>query len=289
MRKFYLQKETGERIGLNNETGIFLSNPEGLGLNFGDNFADIGEGFFRMIAKKYNQNAITCKINFVNEDPYTTYNNFVSWCMLAKKLYLVYAPISTEYYIQIEIESIEKGEINKYGYLECSANFIYLSPWYLPSPLNISFIGLDNTAFRLDVSRLDGTDILASSVADSYSAQIDPAGHLPGAFYIEYHGLAENPIVLLTGAISGEVYGKCAISGSFAQNTGFKLSTRYEDAYIKKVLSNGTEVDILDDVDLSFEPFFKLPLTESCLLKVTDDGVLHGDLSAKVYYYYRSV
>ena len=288
MRKFYIQKETGERIGLNNETGIFLTEPTGLGLNFGDNFADIGEGFFRMIAKKYNQNAITCKINFIN-DSYATYNHFVTWCMLAKSLYLVYQPENIEYYIRIEIESLEKGEINKYGYLECSASFIYLSPWYLPSPLNISFIGLDNTAFRWDNSRFDGTDILASSTADSYSAQIDSDGHLPGAFYIEYLGAAVNPIVLLTGIESDIVYGKCKITGNFAANTGFKLSTKYEDSYVRKILSDGTEQDILSSVDLSFEPFFKMPLNEPCILQLVDDGALHGDLTAKIYYYYRSV
>lgn len=288
MRKFYLQKETGERISLNNETGIFLTEPEGLGLNFGDTFADIGEGFFRMIAKKYVQNTITCKLNFIS-DPYTLYSDFITWCMNAKVLYLVYKPKNTEYYIKTELETIEKGEINKYGYLETSASFIYLSPWYLPAPLNISFMGIDDSAFRMDVSKLDGPDILASSTSEKYSAIIDPSGHLAGAVYVEYHGIAENPVITLTGETSGTEYGRCSIDGSFTSTMGFKLSTRYEDSYIRKILSDGTEEDILSEVDLEYEPFFKIPLTEPCVLRLTDSEALHGNLIAKIYYYYRSV
>lgn len=293
MRLFYLQKDTGERIGLNNETGIFFSEPSGLGLEFGDNYADIGEGFFRMISKVHTQKKIQGKLNFV-KDPYKTYNNFINWCMDAKKMYFIYKPLNVEYYIRTEIESFEKGEINKYGYLEVPASFLYLSPWYSPTSLNITFIGLDDNVFRLSGddrlhSKLDGPDILGSTTAENYSAQIEPSGHLPAAFYIEYHGVAENPEIILKGIESDTIYGDCKLDHRFTENTGFKLSTAYEDSYIKKIMANGSEEDLLSDVDLSLEPFFKMPLTEPCVLKVIDDGALHGELSARVYYYFRSV
>lgn len=289
MRLFYLQKETGERIGLNNETGIFLTEPSGLGLEFGDNYADIGEGFFRMVSKIYTQKVIQCKLNFVTDNPYDKYNKFISWCMSAKKLYFIYKPLNIEYYIRTEISSIEKGEINKYGYLETSASFLYLSPWYTPTSLNLSFIGVDDNAFRISVSKLDGPAILANSTAEKYSAQIDPNGHLPAAFYVEYHGIAENPEIILKGLITDTIYGDCKLDHQFISTTGFKLSTAYEESYIKKINTNGSEEDLLSDVDLSLEPFFRMPTTEPCILRLTDDGALHGEMSAKVYYYYRSV
>lgn len=288
MRRFYLQKETGERISLNNETGIFLYEPQGLGLEFGDSYADIGEGFFRMISKKHTQKAVSCKLNFL-KSPYETYNSFITWCMKAKRLYLVYKPTNTEYYIRTEISNYEKTEINKYGYLEVPAKFLYLSPWYLPSPLNISFIGLDDNAFRFDSSKLDGPDILAGSTADKYSAQIEASGHLPGALYVEYHGVAESPEIILEGAESGTIYGDCKINKAFSATSGFKLSTAYEESYVTEIKPDGTESDLLDAVDISLEPFFKIPLNEPCILRLTDDGALHGELSAKAYYYYRSV
>lgn len=288
MRMFYLRKDTGEKIGLNNETGIFLSEPSGLGLEFGDNYADIGEGFFRMISKVHNQKTIQCKLNFVSSNPYDTYNKFITWCMSANKLYLIYKPLNTEYYIRTEIATFEKGEINKYGYLEVSASFLYLSPWYTPTPLNIAFIGIENP-FTVGVSKLDGPDVLVASTIDKYAAEISPSGHLPAAFYLEYHGIAENPEITLEGLVTGTVYGDCKIDERFTANTGFKLSTAYEDAYVKKILANGSETDLLSDVDLSLEPFFKMPTTEPCILRLIDDGALHGELSAKIYYYYRSV
>ena len=289
MRMFYLQKETGERIGLNNESGIFLSEPSGLGLEFGDRYADIGEGFFRMIAKVHNQKTITCKLNFVGKNPYETYNELINWCISAERLYFIYKPLKTEYYIRTEITKFEKSEINKFGYLEVPASFLYLSPWYTPTSLNISFIGLDDTAFRISQSKFDGPDILAGTTAEKYTAEVNAAGHLPGAFLVEYKGIAENPEISLVGKISGQEYGNCKIDHAFTANTGFRLSTAYEDSYIKEIKEDGSEVDLLADADLSLEPFFKIPLTEPCILRLTDDGALHGTLNAKVYYYYRSV
>lgn len=289
MRMFYLQKETGERIGLNNETGIFLSEPSGLGLEFGDNFADIGEGFFRMIAKVYTQKTVKCKLNFVNADPYGTYHSFITWCMKAKRLYLIYKPKNVEYFIHTEISSFEKGEFNKFGYLEVPASFLYLSPWYTPTALDLSFIGVDDTAFRFDDSKWDGPDVLVGTTAEKYTVKLDPDGHIPAAFYLEYKGVAENPEITLTGLISGTVYGDCKLDHRFVSGTGFKLSTAYDESYIRKIGLNGSEEDLLSDVDLSLEPFFKMPLTEPCILKLDDDGALHGELSAKIYYYYRSV
>lgn len=288
MRMFYIQKETGDRIGLNNETGIFLSEPSGLGLDFGDDFADIGEGFFRMISKVHTQKVVQCKLNFV-ANSYQRYNDFINWCMRANKLYLIYKPLNVEYYIRVEIKSMEKGEINKYGYLEVPTSFLYLSPWYTPTPLNLSFIGIDDNAFRIGVSKLDGPAVLVGTTAEKYSVEINPSGHLPAAFYLEYHGIAENPQITLTGLVSGTVYGNCKLDHQFTSNTGFKLSTAYEDSYIYKILANGSEQDLLNDVDLTLEPFFKMPITEPCILKLDDDGALHGELSAKIYYYYRSV
>lgn len=289
MRLFYLQKETGERIDLNNKNGIFLSEPSGLGLEFGDDFADIGEGFFRMISKVHTQKTVQCKLNFVGDNPYLIYNDFITWCMNAKKLFFIYKPLNIEYYIRTEISTFDKNEINKYGYLEVPSKFLYLSPWYRPSPINIPFIGISDNAFRCDVTKLDGPSILVGSLYLDYAAQIDPNGHLPGAIYLEYHGAAENPEIILEGVDSGTIYGDCKIESRFASNTGFKLSTSYEDSFIRKINANGSEDDLLSHVDLSLEPFFKIPLTESCILRLVDDGVINGELSAKVYYYYRSV
>jgi len=41
MRKFYIENGLGVRQALNGESGIFLSNPTGLGLSLSPTFADL--------------------------------------------------------------------------------------------------------------------------------------------------------------------------------------------------------------------------------------------------------
>lgn len=288
MRLFYLQNESGIRIPLNNETGIFLTEPEGLGLEFGDTFADIGEGFFRMVSKKHTQKVISAKLNFT-KDCYLSYNNFTNWCVQAKQLYFIYKPSLTEYYIHVEIESFEKTEINKFGYLSCALKLKYLSPWYIPFPTSFSTIGLGNRAFRWNVSRFGNGDMLSGMAGESYSVEIQPGGHLPGAIKLKYVGRASNPSFTLIGAESGIEYGKCLINKEFPDQSTIELSTMYEDSYVKSYDLIRNETNLLQYLDLTHEPFFKVPLNERCILKIEDDGSLNGQLSGFIYFYYRSV
>ena len=287
MRKFYLENEKGDRIGLNNESGIFLTDPDGLGIEFEDTFSDLTEGFYRSVARKYVQKEFTCKLNFL-DDPYGSYNKFSSWCMAAKKIFLIYIPKTREFFAQVEIQSATKKELNKYGTLVSELSIKYLTPWYLKSPLVITFRSDEITPFTWDQSTLDGPDILVSSLGDEYSAEIEPSGHLPGALEIEFEGVAENPEFLLIGSESGTVYGDCEIDGDFSAGQKLLISTAYGDSYVKKI-DGDMETNLLRYVNLAKEPFFKIPLDEPCVLRMIDSGSLSGKLSAKAYFYYRSV
>lgn len=304
MRLFYLQNELGRRIPLNNEPnnllanapqngGIFLTEPEGLGLEFGDTFADIGEGFFRMVSKKHNQRVIGGKLNFIVK-PYEMFNAFINWCILAKELYFIYNPYGTEYYIHVEIESIQKTEMNQLGYMEVPIKLKYLSPWYIPSPATITMLGEDVTGFTFGEdqttgSRLDGTDVLIGSKAEAYASDISPYGHLPAAIKITFKGITSNPVFRLIGKETGIEYGRCTIHKSFGEQTTIELSTMYENSYVKSIDLLGNETDLLQYIDLTTDPFFKVPLTEECVLNITDADSLSGQVDGRIYYYYRSV
>lgn len=311
MRRFYLENETGERIGLNNEKGIFLTEPSGLGLDFSDNFADLGEGFFRVSSKGNSQRAMSCKLNFVDRAAYAYYKDFVDWCMKAKKLYLIYGvphymemqsksleydDIVTygredgeiQYYAHVEVQSMGKTELTKAGYLEVPASFLYLSPWYLPVSPDVDTLGMGDKCFRFFDCYIDEA-YLAPLAVKEFEAIIEPQGHLPAAFEISYRGVTVNPVISLIGE-SGKLYGKCALNHSIVyDSTTLMLSTKYDEPYIKKRLASGAEVNLLKYVDLSEEPFFKMPTTERCTLKIEDDDVMNGYLTVKTLYYYRSV
>lgn len=298
MRLFYLQNETGSRIPLNNETGIFFSSPEGLGLDFGDTFADIGDGFFRMVSKKHNQRIIRGKLNFMKE-PYKLYNTFINWCMGSKELYFIYKPLETQYYIHVDIESINKTEINPLGYLEAPIELRYLSPWYIPSPATITMIGGDSVPFYFGTDLEPGSyfgddttpteDVFSGSSSDQYVSDIHPIGHLPPAIKLFIKGECSNPVVSLIGNETGIEYGRCSVAYDFGVGDTFELSTMYEDSYVKAIDVLGVETDLLPYLDLTTEPFFKVPLNEDCTLTITDNGTLNGQVNGYVYYYYRSV
>lgn len=53
--------------------------------------------------------------------------------------------------------------------------------------------------------------------------------------------------------------------------------------------ADGTETDALNDVDLAYEPFPRIPVNEDCVLLMSADSEITGQATVRVYYYYRSV
>lgn len=302
MRLFHLENETGDRLSLNNETGIFLSNPEGLGIDYGGTFADIDNGFFKYAAKKYVQKSFSATLNFM-VDPYELYRQFIDWCMASNQISLVYNPHGTEYYVDVEIESIDKREINKLGYLATDVKFKILTPWYLPTNQVINSISEDHSYIKLspdyDISQgesgngstLDGpTDVLASGFAERFSIELGSStGHFPSGFLFTYTGAAYYPVFILEDLNTGEEIGRCAILNNFANGSIIEFSTKYQDSYVKGKDVLGNEVNLINYVDISTDPFFRIPIGTECKFKVQDDGAINGTLKCVIYDYFRSV
>ena len=301
MRLFYLENETGSRTPLNNETGIFLSNPEGLGIEYGGTFADIDNGFFKYASKKYVQKTFSSTLNFMI-DPYRLYREFIDWLSISEKLKLVYSPKGTEYYSDVEIVSIDKKEINRLSYLACEFKLKYLTPWYSSSDRVAESISEDHSFIKLspgyDISQgqsgngsvLDGpTDVLASGFGERYSLQLTANGHFPSGFKFEYVGAANYPVFILEDFNTGEELGRCSILKNFVDGSVIEFSTAYQDSYIKGKDVLGNEVNLISYVDLSTDPFFRIPLDKDCKFTIRDDGALNGTLKCTIYDYYRSV
>lgn len=53
--------------------------------------------------------------------------------------------------------------------------------------------------------------------------------------------------------------------------------------------ADGIAVDALNDVDLAYEPFPRIPVNEDCVLLMSADSDIGGRATVRVYYYYRSV
>ena len=291
MRKFYLENETGVRWDLNGKTGVLLSNPAGLGVKLNNQYTDLENGFFKNIGSKAEpQGSVVADIVFTKK-AYETYRSFLSWISDARELILIYSPYEPlEFYRRVEMQYLTKGELGTAKWLTTPISLACLTPWYLPKALSIALTKQKETAMRYPFTYNAGLRYGTSSIG-SYAADIAPDGHLPASLRFVYKGAAKNPVITLTGAASGKVYGKCIITAELSAEDTIELFSSPRDGYIRKISADGTETDLIDTnaVDITEDPFLRIPLEESCHLQLSADDALSGNAEVQVYYYYRSV
>lgn len=290
IRKLCFQNTAGQRWGLNGEKGVYASNLAGFGLTLAPTFADLGWGFFVPVSDESEPQAtVPFTLTFIR-NPYETYKALVDWLAAAGTITVVYKPTGAQEYCRdVTVNFLQKGELNKMGWLEVPCSFFCNTPWYLPSPtsLNLEANGIDESK-RYDYEYTDelryGTDSSAS-----LSTTIAGAGHIPGSLELTFFGAITNPQIRLTGDVSGKTYGVCSVSAVIAATDALKFSTRYENAYVKRINAAGEETDLLDALDLSSNPFFHIPVDESCTISIEADAAFTGKADMLIYYYYRSV
>lgn len=290
MRKFYLEDAAGQRVALNAESGIFFSAPAGLGFTLTPSYADLKRGFFQAVANDAEpQNSFTGTLTFYKAEPYRQWQQFVDWCALAGQLVLVYKPYNgTEYYRQVDIAYLTKGELNAVGALEVPASFSCLSPWYERAPSTLDMQNSEGSAIRYTYRYTDDLIYGADSSA-TLSGTIYPGGHIPGSVQLRYTGVILNPRVRLVGNVSGKTYGITSVAASFGASDVFELSTQYRDAHAYKIAADGSITDLLDSISLATDPFWHIPIDEPCTISVEADAAFTGSAELLVYYYYRSV
>ena len=290
IRKLYFQNAAGERFGLNGEKNVYVMSLSGLGFSLSPTFADLERGFFIPVGSESEPQGTPAFTLVFTRNPYQVYRALVDWLAAADSVTLVYNPTgSQEYYRDIAVNSLQKGELDAVGWLEIPCSFYGKSPWYLPSPamLDLGEAGSDESMrydYVYDNNLRYGVDSSAS-----LSGTIQGAGHVPGSLELTYYGAITNPKIRLVGDISGKTYGLCSITAALDETDTLKYSSRYEDAYVKKLSADGAETDLLDALDLSSTPFFHVPVNEPCTISIEADAAFTGRADLLIYYYYRSV
>ena len=290
IRKLYFQNARGERWGLNGDRGCYASNLSGFGIALAPSFADLGRGFFSPVSGEAEPQAPLAFTITFTRNPYETYRQMVNWLASAGTITIIYIPAgSQEFCRDVTINFVEKGELTKVGWLEAPSSFLCTTPWYLPSPTRLSLegTGIDDS-MRYDYEYTENLRYGEDSVA-SISATIAGGGHIPGALELSFYGAIVNPRIRLTGQISGRTFGICSLALNTEPTDLLKYSSRYGNAYVKKVSAAGIETDLLDVVDLSMEPFLHFPVDEPCILSFEADDSFTGFVDLTTYYYYRSV
>lgn len=123
VREFYIENETGQRFSMMNvEEGCFLSSPSGLGYSYDIQYAQIGNDFIQNI-RKLTQGQISGELIFKKYDNYKKFIDFVESTEILKFVYKVpFENGFTEYFKDIDISNIEKGEIRHRWSFESSCN-----------------------------------------------------------------------------------------------------------------------------------------------------------------------
>ena len=123
---------------------------------------------------------------------------------------------------------------------------------------------------------------LGSSLIGSWAVEITVAGDEAASIVFNYDGEAVHPILTLTGSDSGTEYGRCEVDNTV---NGIRFSSQYMDSYITDADGN----DLTNYVSPGHDPFFRIPITEPCVLRLDDNVELTGSASVSVNYFYRSV
>ena len=290
IRKLYFQNSAGERYGLNGERGVYASSLAGFGLMLSPNYADLSRGFFVPVNDESEPQSTLSFVLTFTRSPYETYMALANWINAAGSITIVYDPSGKQEYCRdITTNFMQKGELTTVGWLEIPCSFFCNTPWYLPMPttLILEVEGADESK-RYTYEYVEELRYGNDSTA-TFSGTIVGAGHIPGSLELTYYGAITNPKIRLVGNISGRTYGICSVAATLLSSDALKLSTRYENAYVKRIAADGTETDLLDALDLSTTPFFHIPIDEPCTVSVEADSVFSGFADLLVFYYYRSV
>lgn len=290
IRKLSFQGAAGDRWGLNGDRGVYAHALAGFGFTLSPSFADLSRGFFIPVSDEAEpQNTLPFTITFTKK-PYETYWSFVNWLASAGTVTLVYNPSgSQEFYRDVTVNFIQKGEKNEVGWLECPCSFFCKTPWYMPSPTTLDLGTGGNDNRKRYNYRYTKTLRYGQNSAAALSGTIAGAGHIPGALELTYRGGIINPKIRLVGNTSGRTYGVCSVAAVLAPSDMLKFSSRYENSYVKRIAAGGVETDLLDALDLGSTPFFHIPVDEPCTISIEADGSFTGSADLLIFYYYRSV
>lgn len=290
IRKISLQNASGQRFLMDGTQGVYASNLTGLGFSLDPVFADLQHGFFLPVSAEFEPQQHPAFTVTFTRNAYQMYKRFVDWVASAGALTLVYQPFGeAEYFRDIAITSVQKGELNAVGWLEAPCTCACATPWYLPAPTVLSLEGGSGGTSKRYPYRYSADLRYGSDSAAALSGLVVPAGHIPAALDISFSGAIVNPRIRLRGNVSGKNYGVCSAAVSLGTSDTLRFSSRYERSFLTKVTAAGVETDLLDVLELGTEPFFHVPLEEPCTLTIESDALISGSARVQIYYYFRSV
>lgn len=286
MRQFYFVNNDGQRYQLQNgTTKTFLWEPGGLGFEYDIDYKE-SDGFFFNMNTAVAQVAKTGTLVFHGTDPYSDYKALMDYLAKSTGLRLAYAPKNNWYYVDIDVESVDKTEIELDGTLQCSIVMMPKTPFYLPYEMNIDLSGDLGTSIKQYDYKYDyvySNTAVAGEIEFEIPAQMDSGLEItiPGAIS------APSMEFFANGVKIGEI-DLTSISvqvGEYVRYSSIPISA---GVYL---YSGGAEADITAQIGLNadYPTFFLLPPNQTIKAVLQADVLTGTTASLKVYEYFRSV
>lgn len=286
MRRFQLVNENGQVYQLINDSSkAFLWQPSGLGFQVDKEYME-SEGFFFEMNSSMGQVAKTGVLLFYGSDPYTEYKTFMDYISRSKNLRLAYAPKNNWYYVDIDIEEVQKSELELDGTLQCSISMLPKTPLYLPYEMHIDLSGDLGTSIKQYDYKYD---YVYSNTAVAGEIEFEIPAQMDSGLEIIIHGEISAPVV--TFYVGGDTIGQIDLSsisvqqGEYIRYSSIPLSA---GVYLN---SGGAEIDITEQIGLSatIPTFFLLPPYQTIKAVLNADTITGTSASIKVYEYFKSV
>lgn len=272
--KFYIMNENGDRYSLNSpEKGVF-TDPQGFGLEYESSYLKVGD-IWTTDSRELVQPEPSGTLVFPVK-PYETFQEFLRFINQSASLVLVYQPakLTTEYFAEIDLISIEKGGYRK-GAFEVPVKFICKTLFYTEEKFEYQIQKTDREIrwdFRWETKFNDANYVYFTFVNN---------GHVESPFVLSFIGYCKNPemLVLHNGK---EIY-KVNFTVEMEATDRLTLSTFDDDLYIE--INGESRMDVLDFAN---ENFFKLPQGTTEVYFRCEAGHMN-DITMSLEKYYKGV
>ena len=285
VREFKLVNEKGQEYSLMDiENYCFLSEPSGLGYSYNTEYEQIDEVFFSNL-RKIQQGQINGTVNCLYYENYRALVDFIESSEKLRFSYKIpFKDRQKEYFKDINIQSLEKTQVNTNGVISEPIVFDCLSLWYEENTTVYTIEPVSNEIrwdFKWD-SRF--TDY------NTRSLQFINEGHVEAPVLIEFTGKVINPKIQLY--VEGRLYQELKFNTTINEYEKLLYCTKKNEFYINRQKTDGTLEDLYDlDIIKDFEKIdevIRLPQNKSCELRLTaDNDVLNA--KATIWTYYKAV
>ena len=258
MRKFWVRNARGQVFDMNRDDAFF-SKPKGLGIARKAAYTQIGYSFMEK------ENVLSQKKPYGNMvfDGYEQYEEF---CRILQftPLVLMYQPLDTMYYMDVNTFTIEKGDISeKDTFLTCKVTFEGTTPWYAEKKAVRKESALDGKKYEY------AYPYLYTDYASGEAELVNDSGmeaycrlKLYGPLDTPYWRLVQNGVTVSEGKVLGKIEnGSCLVVDS---NPGSLEIAEYDllERFVK---------DRYEDSDFDTRRFIYLP-PGSSRLKISHAG-----------------